>query len=193
VHKSLGTVLRLLEHHYVLIAICIAVLLVLASVFLIIRKGGVFRRRRRRHHPRPSIPTGPAPTGEDAQALLREWEWASDKAPPSFPVEPGRQTTSVGPAPPPASAVPLRLVQKSAASRAASSTPGQDAPLEPTELDQLLKLADLFERKLLTRQEFEEGKRLLLERDSSHAAPSSTASRKSKIDPGSFKGEPGQE
>ena len=190
-HKSLGTVLRLLEHHYILIAICIAVLLVLAAVILIIRKGGVFRRRHRRHHPRPSIPTTPATTGEDAQALLRQW--ASDKAPLSFPVEPGHRTASVGPAPPPASAVPLRPVQKSAASTAASSTPGQDAPLEPTELDQLLKLAGLFERNLVTREEFEQGKRHLLERDSSRAAPSSTASRKSKIDAGSSKGKPREE
>ena len=190
-HKSLGTVLRLLEHHYVLIAICIAGLLVLAAVILITRKGGVFLRRHRRHHRRPSVPTTPATTGEDAQALLRQW--ASDKAPLSFPVEPGRQTTRVGPAPPPASAVPLRLVQRSAASSAVSSTPGQEAPLEPTELDRLLKLAGLFERNLVTREEFEEGKRLLLKRRSSRAAPSSTASRKSKIDAGSFKGEQGQE
>ena len=99
----------------------------------------------------------------------------------------------MGPAPPPASAVPLRLVRKSAASTAASSKSDKEVSVEPTELDQLLKLADLFERKLLTRQEFEEGKRLLLERDSSHAAPSSTASRKSKIDAGSHTSEPGQE
>jgi hypothetical protein len=166
VPRSLLAVLGILEHHYVIIAISVAVLLVLAAIILGIRKGRVFGR----HHPRPSIPTRPATTREEAQALLREW--TSDKAPLSS---------------------PLRLLQRSAGATAASPTAGKEVPVEPTEIDHLLKLGDLFERNLLTRQEFEEKKRRLFEYDSARTARSSRTSRSPKVDAGSSRGEPGQE
>jgi hypothetical protein len=46
----------------------------------------------------------------------------------------------------------------------------REVPVEPTEIDRLLTLADLLERKLLTRQEFEEERRFLLERQSASPA-----------------------
>jgi hypothetical protein len=191
VHQSLLSVLRILEHHYVIIALCIAVLLALAAVILSIRKGGLFRGRHRRHHSRPTIPTGPVTAGEGAQALLSTW--ANDNARLSYRVESARPTAGVGPASPHTSSVPLRLVQNSARVTAASSASSKEVLVEPTEIDQLLKLGDLFERNLLTRQEFEEEKRLLREHYSTRAARSSTTSRSSEIDAGSSSGQPGRE
>ena len=187
-HHSLLAVLRILEHHYLIIAICIAVLLVLAVVILRMRKGGVFWGHHRRHHSRPTIPTGPATAGEDAEALLSQW--ANDKAPLSYPMRSARPTAGVGPAPPQTSSVPSRLVQNSAGVSAAST---RSALVEPTEIDQLLKLAGLFERNLLTRQEFEEEKRLLRERYSASAPRSSTTSRSSKDGAASSEGEAGHD
>ena len=190
-HRSLLAVLRILEHHYLIIAICIAVLLVLAAIIVRMRKGGLFWGHHRRRHSRPTIPTGPVTAGEDAQALLRKW--ADDKAPLSYPVKSARSTAGVGPAPPHTSTFPLRLVQNSAGVTAASSASSKEVLVEPTEIDQLLKLADLFERNLLTRQEFEEEKRLLREHYSTRAPRSSTNSRSSEDDAGSSGGEPGHD
>ena len=187
-HQSLLAVLRILEHHYVVIAICIAVVLVLAAVILSMLKGGLFWGHHRRHRPRPTIPTELRTTGEDAQALLKKW--ATDNAPPSYPVRSVRPTAGVGSAPSQMSPFSPRPVQNSAGVTSASR---KEVPVEPTEIDQLLKLADLFERNLLTRQEFEEEKRLLREHYSVRAPRSSTTSRSSKGGAGSSEGEPGHD
>ncbi len=64
----------------------------------------------------------------------------------------------------------------------ATPKPGKEVSAESGEIDQLLKLADLLEKKLLTREEFEEQKKLLLGHDSARAAQSSTTSPSPEAD-----------
>jgi len=78
----------------------------------------------------------------------------------------------------------------SARATAMPEAKGAEEPVESTEIDQLLKLADLFERNLLSRQEFEEEKSLLLGHDSARGARSSGIARSSGAGQRSSEDEP---
>jgi hypothetical protein len=161
VPDSLVAVLTTLEHHALIVGVCVLVLIVVVIIIVVMRSRWWARTRARWRAHSPTVATT---SPEDATALLNEWK--SQQTP--LPLRPtsGSRPASQGSVPLPTPGAPLRLVKESAGATRASAT-----------TDRLLMLADMLEKNLLTRKEFEEQKRLLLEHDADPAGGASTTSR----------------